>query len=135
MDIDRNQIPEWTWADINRCRLFLHITTVADMVTLDGKYISVTIRELTSKMRQSMLTFPVQKKPSTEDIGHWKYFVDSISNNGHLLVPLWVSGVLDCRIRVFSIFLMRRDPWYIKEPRQAGKFLVDTRSLQEDLKN
>ena len=88
MDIVRHQLPEWTWEGINRCRLFLHINTVADMATLDGKFIPSAIREVKRKIRQNTLQFPIQRKPSEEDIHYWQHFVGSISTNGHLHVPL-----------------------------------------------
>ena len=38
------------------------------------------------------LSFPFQKKPNKEDIEQWSYFIQQISSNGHLFVPLgqWV---------------------------------------------
>ena len=88
MDIVQHSLPERMWAGINRCRLFLQITTVADIATLDGKVIPVTIKEVTRRLRQSNLLFPVQIKPSAEDIKYWEYLVDFISQNGRLHVPL-----------------------------------------------
>ena len=64
------------------------------MVTLDGKFIPREIRKVTRKIRNSKLLFPVQKKPRAEDIEYWQYFVDSISHNRHLHVPLgdWIRS-------------------------------------------
>ena len=32
----RDNIPEWAWEGINTCRLFLKVTTIADLSTIDS---------------------------------------------------------------------------------------------------
>ena len=88
MDIVRKQTPGWTWAGINRCRIFLQATTITDITTIDGTYLPLKVREVQSKIRDSKISFPVQKRPSKEDIRHWNYFIDSLSVQGTLHVQL-----------------------------------------------
>ena len=94
MDIVHSQIPTWAWAGINRCRLFLQATTVADIVTQDGTFIPDRIRTVRGNMRQSNLLFPIQLRPSNEDIDQWQYLIDSISDQGTLFAPLgkWIRS-------------------------------------------
>ncbi len=88
MDLVHKIIPKWAWEGINRCRLFLQAITLTDIVTADGTYIPKNIVEVTTKLRESNLLFPVQKKPYAEDIEQWQYLISSISLNGHLVTPL-----------------------------------------------
>ena len=88
MDMVRKQTPEWTWAGINRCRIFLKATTITDITTIDGTYIPIKVREVQSKIRDSRIRFPLQKRPSKEDMRHWNYFIESLSVQGTLHVPL-----------------------------------------------
>ena len=94
MDIVHSQIPVWAWEGINRCRLFLQATTLADLVTLDGTYIPQQIITVTSKLRDNNLLFPIQKKPHRTDIIQWQYFMNSLSENGKLYIPLgkWIRS-------------------------------------------
>ena len=94
MDIVLKRIPRWAWEGINRCRLFLQVNTVADIATVDGKYIPRQIREVTGKLRESKLLFPVQPKPCKEDIAQWAILIQTLSANGHLFVPLghWIRS-------------------------------------------
>ena len=88
MDLATKHIPPWTWGGINRCRLFLRATTVTDLTTLDGTYIPDKIRTVRSRLRDNRLDFPIQARPSTEDIKYWQYLIDYISENGHLHTKL-----------------------------------------------
>ena len=88
MDIVIKHLPGWLWHSINRCRLFLKATTVADITTMDGTFIPNKIRLLKRELRETTLNFPIQRKPSRKDIVGWQYFIDFISCNGHLHVPL-----------------------------------------------
>ena len=88
MDIVHNKIPEWAWAGINRCRLYLKVNTITDIVTLDGKYIPADIRMVKRKLRESALNFPLQLRPNKDDIEQWTYLLGQISSNGHLFTPL-----------------------------------------------
>ncbi len=88
MDIVLKQVPAWAWAGINRCRLYLNVTTVADLTTLDGKYIPQSIRSVKTKLRDNKLLFPLQSRPSKQDRVQWKFALDLFSQDGHLYVPL-----------------------------------------------
>ena len=88
MDIVQRQIPDWAWAGINRCRLFLRANTLADLTSLDGTYIPEKVRNVTDKLRHNNLLFPIQTKPPQDDVQKWQFFIDSISHNGHVHVPL-----------------------------------------------
>ena len=88
MDRVHAHVPRWAWEGINRCRLFLQATTLADLVTADGKFIPRQVFEVKKKLRESQLLYPVQKRPYAEDIEQWQYLLNSISINGHLLTPL-----------------------------------------------
>ena len=84
-------IPSWAWAGINRCRLFLQATTLADITSMDGKYIPGKIRQVEGIIRTNTLDFPFQTKPPNSDIVQWQYFIDSISDGGNC-IPLWGIG-------------------------------------------
>ncbi len=60
--------------------------------TLDGTYIPKQIREVQRKLRENSILFPSQQKPSKSDVQQWQYFIDSISVQGRLHVPLgnWI---------------------------------------------
>ena len=88
MDLVHKRIPKWAWGGINRCRLYLQATMIADIATIDGTYVPLQIREVQDELRENRLLFPCQQKPSKADISQWKYFIDSISENGHLHVLL-----------------------------------------------
>ena len=94
MDVVCHRIPNWAWSGINRCRLFLEATTLADITTLDGICIPDNVRSVKGRLRQSKLVFPIQVKPSKADIEQWQYLVDSISSSGRLHVPLgpWIRS-------------------------------------------
>ena len=87
MDIVHKTVPSWSWGGINRCRLFLQATTVAGISAVDGKYIPLKIREVTNRLRENTLEFVFHHKPSKDDIIQWKFFLDSMANNRHLLCP------------------------------------------------
>ena len=67
---------------------------MADIVTQDGTFITDRIRTVKGKLRQSNLTFPIQLRPSNDDIDQWQYLMDSISDKGMLHVPLgeWIRS-------------------------------------------
>ena len=94
MDIVCKKIPQWAWAGINRCRLFLEATTLADITTLGGRYIPENIRLVKGPLRRSVLEYPIQQKPSKTDIEQWKFLIDSISYNGLLFTQLgqWIRN-------------------------------------------
>lgn len=68
MDIFHHLVPSWAWGGINRCRLYLQATTIADLTTVDGTYIPKTIREVKGCLRETTLIFPCQQKPSIKMI-------------------------------------------------------------------
>ena len=88
MDVVHHRIPSWVWGGINRCRLFLQANTITDLTTIDGQYVPVNIRKVVDRICESTLLFPLQQKPSKGDIQQWRFFIDLITNNGHLHVPL-----------------------------------------------
>ena len=88
MDLAVHSLPHWTWDGINRCRIYLAATTVADISTLDGQFIPADIRRVKRKLRDNKLQFPAQSRPSKQDIEQWNYLLDSISDEGHLHVRL-----------------------------------------------
>ena len=88
MDIVVHSFPEWMWGGINRCRLYLEATTVADITTLDGTFVPQDIRLVKRKLRKNKLAFPAQSKPGKKDIHYWTHFMDTIAINGHLHAPL-----------------------------------------------
>ncbi len=94
MDIVHKTIPRWAWEGINRCRLFLQATTLADVVTADSTFIPRQIFEVNTKLRQSKLLYPIQKRPYVEDIEQWQFLLNTISSNGHLFTPLgqWIRS-------------------------------------------
>ena len=61
-------IPDWAWEDTNTCRLFLRVTTVANLATIDGKYIPDQIKLVKAPLRETNLQFPIQARPSKQDI-------------------------------------------------------------------
>ena len=92
MDLVWHTLPRWMWAAINRCRLFLQATTIADITTLDGRYIPVNARKVKDPIRIQKFRFPNQVRPSKQERSYWKFFVDTISSDGHLYTKLgpWV---------------------------------------------
>ena len=88
MDEVRHQMPQWTWGGMNRCRLFLKATTIADLTTINGKFIPLEVRQVKGPLRETKLTFPLQRRPGKEDVRQWEYFINSISVNGHIHLPL-----------------------------------------------
>ena len=92
MDIVTHSLPEWVWGGINRCRLYVEATTLADITTLDGTFIPKDIRFVKRKLRNNKLSFPAQTKPGKKDLHCWDYFLNTIAINGHLHVPLgkWI---------------------------------------------
>ena len=92
MDIVYKQIPNRTWEGINRCRLYLQVTTVADIVSIDGKFIPKKIRRVKGKLRTNSLDFPEQTRPSNEDIEQCEYFLSLLAEEGELHTPLgeWI---------------------------------------------
>ena len=92
MDIAHHSAPDWAWEGINRCRLFLQATTVADITTEEGTYIPKKIRQVKGHLRRSNLLFPVQLRPKKDDIEQWQYLIDLISANGQVFQPLghWI---------------------------------------------
>ncbi len=94
MDIVHKQIPRWAWEGINRCWLFLQVTTIADIATVDGTYIPVKIRKVRGKIRDNRIDFPIQTRPTRDDIEQWEYLIDLLSHEGVLHRPLgeWVRS-------------------------------------------
>ena len=92
MGVVHAQIPSRMWEGINRCRIFLHATTVAEITTLDGTCIPKKIRKVKSKIRENSIDFPVQTRPSGEDIEQWEYLVTFLAADGVLHTPLgkWI---------------------------------------------
>ena len=88
MDYVLHHTPSWMWSAINRCRLFLKVTTLADLTTIDGRQIPSKIRKVKKAIRKSNLSFPLQLRPPAADISYWKYFIDLISEEGTLHSPL-----------------------------------------------
>ena len=85
MDYVMHNIPEKMWRSINQCRLFLQATTFSDITSFDGSVLSSTIVQVKEPYRQSRLNYPLQKRPSKEARGHWKYFIKFISDSRHKL--------------------------------------------------
>ena len=51
-----DKIPEWAWESINKCRLFLKANTIADLATIDGKYILDQIKMVKAPLLYSFLS-------------------------------------------------------------------------------
>ena len=81
-------IPEWAWESINKCRLFLKANTIVDLATIDGKYISDQKRQAKAPIRENNIKFPLQARPSKQDVEKWQYFIDSITFNKRLHLEL-----------------------------------------------
>ena len=92
MDYVTQHIPKWAWEGINTCRLYMKATTVADIATIDGRFIPDHIRTVKSPIRDSKIQFPIQCRPTKQDIEQWQYFIDSISHNRRLHIQLgkWI---------------------------------------------
>ena len=131
MDLVYQLIPEWAWAGINRCRLFVQATTVTDITTLDGKYIPSIIRNVKKPLRSTKLKFPFQQKPNKVDIEQWSFFIQQISANGHLFTPLgpWVrtpdqkfSHVINTEHT--TIYAREKDTWkvFLRKSTQSRRF-------------
>ena len=88
MDLVLKYLPSWTWECINRCRLFLQATTVADLVSVDGTYIPRGVHKLTGRLRENQLLFPEQRRPPKKEVDLWEQFLQLISANGHLFIKL-----------------------------------------------
>ena len=84
MDYVVRNIPEWAWEGINTCRIFLKANTITDIATIDDKFIPDHIRTVKSPARNSTLQFPLQNRPTKQDIEQWQYFIDSISHKRRL---------------------------------------------------
>ncbi len=78
MDVVRSHTPDWAWEGINRCRLYLKANTIADISTVDGKYVPAKVRMVQAPLRNSRLKFPLQRKAHRADISQREYFIDSI---------------------------------------------------------
>lgn len=69
------------WGPINQCRLYLQAITFADITTFDGTEIPNEIYHVRSKLRDSRIQFPRQKRPTKDAIHKWQYFIKYISND------------------------------------------------------
>ncbi len=117
MDIVQTEFPKWMWGGINRCRLFLKATTVTDLATIEGTYIPVDIRAVKETIRETRLLFPIQQKPSKADITYWTYFLDYISDNGHLHMAL---GTWSRRPDQFFPFMLNQSKEIIYKSNKQG---------------
>lgn len=70
------------------CRLFLQSNTFADIMTLDGRRIPRKIYAVKGVIRKNNLLFPKQLRPSATDRAYWRYFIESISEEGMVHLPL-----------------------------------------------
>ena len=73
---------------VNRVRLYLRVTSLADISTGDGRYIRPeflsTIQLRRATIPTSVLTWPVEN-PSSKDFGIWVTALNSITRNAFLL--------------------------------------------------
>ena len=88
MDYAMHNIPEWACEGKNTCRIFLNANTIADIATIDGRFIPDHIRTIKSPTRNTTLQFPFQSRPAKQDIEQWRYFIDWISHNKRLHIEL-----------------------------------------------
>jgi len=83
-------------AALNRCRLFLQVIALSDIVSTNGKYILPQIKsnDLPTH-RTSNLQWPFQANPSATDWAVWQYQLAFLESNGQLIKPLgqWNSNL------------------------------------------
>ena len=80
---------------LNRCRLYLQVLTVSDIMTADGKAILPAIK--TGQLlddRPSNLLWPTQGRPSPQEWNIWKQHLAHMENKGKLVQPLgkWIAS-------------------------------------------
>ena len=75
--------------DINNCRLFLQVETIADIATIQGDKIRDSVRKGECSGSISTLLWPVQEKPVTRGKRNawiaWRKFLDSICTHDNTL--------------------------------------------------
>jgi hypothetical protein len=75
--LDSPLIPATDYSTINYCRLYLQVTTIADITTSDGKRIRTEIMEgdRNDTRRDQSLDWPFQQKPGKTEWKKWKKYL------------------------------------------------------------
>ncbi len=88
MDYVQHHFPSWMWGNINQCRLYLQVVVFSDLTHWDGQKIPNKCHMVEQPVRQSLLDFPFQIKPTKDAIKHWQYFIRHITDDKlNLLTP------------------------------------------------
>ncbi len=77
---------------VNRCRIYLQVSTISDITTGDGKKIHPDYIKGT-KHQKSLLKWPTKKKPPKSDWKEWRRCLGKLSIENSLRSPLekWIS--------------------------------------------
>ena len=73
---------------LNSCRLYLQASTVADIVSYDGKDIDISAWTVESPTRKTKLKWPIQERPSAKAIRLWQSALQLIATGRKLKHPL-----------------------------------------------
>jgi len=78
--------------NLNACRLFLQVITVADIATQNGNHIEECYKECRYN-RESVLTWPVQIEPTNKQKKLWTRMIDRLCIGENLITSLgrWTS--------------------------------------------
>ena len=78
--------------NLNACRLFLQVITVADIATQNGNHIEECYKECRHN-RESVLTWPVQIEPTNKQKKLWTRMIDRLCIGENLITSLgrWTS--------------------------------------------
>jgi hypothetical protein len=88
------KIPPKQLIRLNRCRLFLQLLSLSDLLSADGKLIMSSALEGKPLIdRRSTLTWPEQGNPSRSDWKLWASALQTLHSNYVLLQPIMHSGL------------------------------------------
>ena len=85
MEYVQENLPEWMWGSINKCRLYLQAVVLSDLADISGQKISTAIYQVVGCYRKRRLAFLTQTEPTDNDINTWQYFIRHITEDGKTL--------------------------------------------------
>ena len=83
------RLPTSTLTRINRCRLYLQVITLSDIVSADGTIVLPAAKQGNFiEERPSNISWPKQGYPTKADWSEWRKAISLLETNGKLSVPL-----------------------------------------------
>ena len=84
----QNNLPRRDLININKCRKFLKVLTVADIITGDGKYIIASVKQgQRSSAYTSNMTWPNQRDPGHKAWASWRKAIRNLLEYNSQLMP------------------------------------------------